>query len=81
MHYIPFNDSEGPGRSDLNDGNYILNLSTRTGMCLRGRLHNKDRKVRSHTLFFRIDGALPANGFIRETVKPIPSGMKARPRP
>jgi hypothetical protein len=45
-------------------------------MCLRGRLYNKDRKVRSHTLFFRINGTLPSDEFIRKEIKLIPLGTK-----
>jgi hypothetical protein len=49
-------------------------------MCLRTRLYNKNRKVRSHTLFFRIDGVLPADGLTKKKIKLIPLKTKARPR-
>jgi hypothetical protein len=41
-------------------------------MYLASRLHDRDRKVRNYTPFFRLNGTLPANGLIREKTEPIP---------
>ena len=43
-------------------------------MYVRSRLYDKDRKVRSYTPFFRLNGILPADGLIREKTEPIPAG-------
>jgi len=59
---------------DLNDGNYVLDLLTGTRLYVRSRLYDRGRKVRSYMPFFRPDGILPANGFTREKVEPIPIG-------
>jgi hypothetical protein len=37
------------------------------------QLHDKGKKIRSYTLFFRLGGILPINGFIREKTEPIPA--------
>jgi hypothetical protein len=47
-------------------------------MCLRGRLYDRDRKIRSYTLFFRANEILPPNESIRQTIKPIQIRPKAR---
>jgi hypothetical protein len=57
----------------LNDRNHILNLLTGIKLYVRGRLHDRDRKIRSGTSFFRLNGILPADGFIRKKTKPIPA--------
>jgi hypothetical protein len=49
----------------------MLNLSTWSGMYLRGRLFNRDREIRSHTPFFRLNGTLPIDGLIKETIEPV----------
>jgi hypothetical protein len=51
----------------------MLDLFTETRVYLASRLHDEGRKVRSYTLFFRLNGILPANGLTREKVKPIPT--------
>jgi hypothetical protein len=56
---------------NLNNGNYVLDLPTGTRLYLDSRLYYRGRKIRSYTLFFRLDGTLPTDGFIREKVKPI----------
>jgi hypothetical protein len=43
-------------------------------MYMEGRLYNGGRKIRSYTLFFRLNGILPINGFIREKTESIPAG-------
>jgi hypothetical protein len=77
---MPFNDFENLKRSDLNDKDYVLNLFTRIKMCLRGRLHNRGKKVRNHTSFFRVNGILPSDELTKKEIKLIPLGTKARPR-
>jgi hypothetical protein len=57
---------------NLNNGNHVLNLLTGTRLYLGSRLYYRDRKIRSCTSFFRPDGTLFTDGFIREKVKPIP---------
>jgi hypothetical protein len=69
---MPFNSSSYKKSRDLNDRNYILDLFAETKLYLRSRLYNRNRKVRSCTLFFRLNGTLLINGFIREKVKSIP---------
>jgi hypothetical protein len=73
VHYISFNSSSYKKSRDLNDRNYVLNLPIRIKICVRSRLHNGNKKIRSGTLFFRLNGILPANGLIKEKVKPIPT--------
>jgi hypothetical protein len=41
-------------------------------MYLQIRLHDRDRKIRSYTLFFRLNEILLTNKLTRETIKPIP---------
>jgi hypothetical protein len=41
-------------------------------MHVKSRLYDRDRKVRNYTPFFKLDGILPVNGFIREKTEPIP---------
>jgi hypothetical protein len=57
----------------LNDRNYILNLPTGIRLYVRNRLHDRDRKIRSDTLFFRLNEILPADGLIKKKTKPIPA--------
>jgi hypothetical protein len=73
MYYISPNDSQGLKRGNLNYGNHVLNLPAGIKMYVGSRLHDRDRKIRSCTLFFRPDGILPADGFIREKTEPIPA--------
>jgi hypothetical protein len=40
-------------------------------MYVRSRLHDKNKKVRNYILFFRPDGTLLVNGFIKKKIKPI----------
>jgi hypothetical protein len=56
---------------DLNDRNYILDLSAGIRLHLRNRLHDRDRKVRSGTPFFRLNRILPADESAGTTVKSI----------
>jgi hypothetical protein len=50
----------------------MLDLPTKIRLYVESRLHDKNKKVRNYTPFFKSDGILPANGLIREKVKPIP---------
>jgi hypothetical protein len=59
---------------NLNDRNYVLDLPTGIRLYLNSRLYYRDRKIRSGTSFFKPDGILPTDGFIREKVEPIPIG-------
>jgi hypothetical protein len=59
---------------DLNDKNHMLDLSTRTKLYLRDRLHDRNKKVRSDTPFFKSNGALPADGLTKKKTEPIPAG-------
>jgi hypothetical protein len=67
------NVSQGLKRKDLNDKNHVLDLSIRARIYVKSRLHDRGRKIYNHTLFFRPDGILPANGFAEKTGKPIPT--------
>jgi hypothetical protein len=71
---MPLNNFSYKELRDLNDRNYVLDLPIRIKVCVRSRLHNGSKKVRSDTLFFRSNEILPANGFTKEKVKPIPIG-------
>jgi hypothetical protein len=71
MYYMPPNDSQGLGRKDLNNRSHMLNLFTGIKMYMGSRLHDRDRKIRNYTSFFRLDGILPTDGLTRKTVKPI----------
>jgi hypothetical protein len=51
----------------------MLDLPARAGMYVRNRLHDKDRKIRNNTPFFKPNRTLPTNGFTREKTKPIPT--------
>jgi hypothetical protein len=51
----------------------VLNLPTGIKIYVRSRLHDKDRKVRSYTPFFRPDGILPADGLTKKETEPIPT--------
>ena len=50
----------------------MLDLFTGIRIYLASRLHDGNKKVRSYTLFFRLNGALPADGSAETTVKSIP---------
>jgi hypothetical protein len=63
---------------NLNNGNHVLDLPTGIRLYLNNRLYDRDREIRSDTLFFRLDGILPANGLIKKKVKPIPTEKIAR---
>jgi hypothetical protein len=41
---------------------------------VKSRLHDKDKEIRSYTLFFKLNETLPADGLTREKTKPIPIG-------
>jgi hypothetical protein len=69
---MPPNDFPGLKRRDLNNKSHILDLSTGIKMHVRSRLHDKNRKIRNYTLFFRLDGTLPTDRFIKKKAKPIP---------
>jgi hypothetical protein len=56
----------------LNDGNHILDLPTGIRLYVRGRLHDKGRKIRSGTSFFRPNRALPADGLTKTKTEQIP---------
>jgi hypothetical protein len=49
----------------------VLDLSIGIRIYVRSRLHDRDKKIRNYTLFFRPDGILLTNGFIKKTIKPI----------
>jgi hypothetical protein len=69
---MSLNDFQDLKRRNPNYENHVLDLFTGTRMYVRSRLHDRDKKIRSYTLFFKSDGILPANGFIREKTEPIP---------
>jgi hypothetical protein len=71
---MPFSSFSYKGLRILNDRNHMLDLSAGTRLHLRSQLYNRGRKVRSYTLFFRLNGILPTNGFIREKIELIPIG-------
>jgi len=73
MHYMPPNDSQGLKRGNLNHKNHVLNLPTGTRVYVKSRLYDRDRKIRSYTLFFRPDGTLPTDGPTKEKTKSIPA--------
>jgi hypothetical protein len=66
------NNSQGLRRRNLNYGNYVLDLPTRTRMCVRSQLYDRGREVRSYTPFFRPGGTLLTDGFTREKTESIP---------
>jgi hypothetical protein len=49
----------------------MLDLPIGTKVYLVSRLYDGNRKVRNYTLFFRLNGALPADGFAGTTVESI----------
>jgi hypothetical protein len=69
---MPPNDSQSSGQRDLNNKNHMLDLSTGTRIYVRSRLHDKGKKIRNYTPFFRPDGTLPTDGLIKKTTEPIP---------
>ena len=74
MHYMSFNSSLNEELRNLNSGSHVLDLPTGTRLYVKSRLHDGGRKVRSNTLFFRLNGILPTNGLIRKKIKPISIG-------
>jgi hypothetical protein len=50
----------------------VLDLFTGIRMYVGSGLHDRGRKICNYTLFFRSDGALPADGFAGKTSKSIP---------
>jgi hypothetical protein len=50
----------------------VLDLSIRARIYVRSGLHDRGRKIYSYMLFFRPDGALPADRSAEKTDKPIP---------
>ena len=79
MYHISFNSSLNKESRNLNNGNYVLDLLTGTRLYLGSRLYYRGRKIRGCTLFFRLDGTLPTDGFIREKIEPIPIRETAQP--
>jgi hypothetical protein len=69
---MSLNNSQGLKQRDLNNKSHVLDLSTGIKIYVGGRLHDKDKKIRSNTPFFRLNGTLLINGLIRETTEPIP---------
>jgi hypothetical protein len=72
VYYISPDSSSYKESRVLNDRNYILDLPTGTRLYVRDRSHDRDRKVRSDTPFFRSNEILPADGFIKKKTEPIP---------
>jgi hypothetical protein len=70
---MSLNDSKNTGREHLNDRNHVLDLPTGIKMHMGSRLYDRDKKIRSYTPFFKLDGILPTNGLTKETTKPIPT--------
>jgi hypothetical protein len=75
---MPFGNSQNERQHNLNNGNYLLDLPTGIRLYVGSRLHNKDRKVRSYTPFFRLNGTLPTNGLTGKEIKSIPIGKTAQ---
>jgi hypothetical protein len=71
MYYMSPSDSQSLKRRDLNDKSHVLNLPTGAKIYVRSRLYNKNRKIRSYTLFFRLDGILSTNRLIKKTIEPV----------
>jgi hypothetical protein len=66
------NNSSNKKSRNLDDKNHVLDLPTGTRLYVKGQLYNKNKEIRSYTLFFRSDGILPANGLTKKKIKPIP---------
>jgi hypothetical protein len=49
----------------------MLDLSTGTRIYLGSRLYDKNGKVRTGTLFFKLNGVLPADGSAGKKIKSI----------
>jgi hypothetical protein len=49
----------------------MLDLSTGTRIYLGSRLYDKNGKVRNGTLFFKLNGVLPADGSAGKKIKSI----------
>jgi hypothetical protein len=56
----------------------MLDLFTRTRVYLRTRLYDKNREIRSYTLFFKLNGTLFINEFTEKVIKLISLKTKAR---
>jgi hypothetical protein len=69
---MSFNNSSYKKTRDLNNKNHILDLPPGIRLHSRNRLHDKNRKICSRTLFFRLNEILCTNGFTKEKIKPIP---------
>jgi hypothetical protein len=72
MYYMPPNNFPGLKRKDLNNESHVLDLFIEVRMYVKNRLYDRNRKIRSCTSFFKLDKTLLINGFIKETIKPIP---------
>jgi hypothetical protein len=48
-------------------------------MHVKSRLYNKNKEIRSYTLFFRLNEILLTNGLIKKTIKSIPTEKTAQP--
>jgi hypothetical protein len=70
---MSLNDFQGLKRGDPNYKGHVLDLFIRIKIYVESRLHDKGRKIRSYTLFFRPDGILLTDGLIKETTEPIPT--------
>jgi hypothetical protein len=68
---MPLSDFSYEGPRVSNNRNHILDLLTGTKLYVRDRLHDRGKKVRSDTPFFRPNGVLPANRLIRKKTEPI----------
>jgi hypothetical protein len=71
MYYISLNSSSNKKSRNPNNESHVLDLPTGTKLYVGSRLHDKNRKIRSDTLFFRPNGILPANGLTKKKVKSI----------
>jgi hypothetical protein len=68
---MPPNNSQSQERKNPNNGSHMLDLSTGTKIYVESRLHDRSRKIRNYTLFFRPDETLPTNGLTKKTAEPI----------
>jgi len=72
---MPFSNFSYKKPRDPNDGNHILDLSARTRLHLRNKLHDRGRKVCNGTSFFRPNRILPADESAGTTAEPISTGQ------
>jgi hypothetical protein len=79
MYHMSPDDSKDKGRKYSNDGNHMLDLSTGIRVYLRGQLCDRRRKVYGCALFFKLNGALPADGFAGKTVESLLIKLIIRP--